>query len=69
MRWSLLAVSAAFVVGPLSAHAQQPQPPSSPSGEAKIRAQREELDRIRQERAELQRDMNELQTKAHDLCE
>jgi septal ring factor EnvC (AmiA/AmiB activator) len=69
MRWSLLAVSAAFVVGPLSAHAQQPQPPSSPSGEAKIRAQREELDRIRQERAELQRDMNELQTKAHDLSE
>jgi septal ring factor EnvC (AmiA/AmiB activator) len=69
MRWSLLVVSAAFVVGPLSAHAQQPQPPSSPSGEAKIRAQREELDRIRQERAELQRNMNELQTKAHDLSE
>jgi murein hydrolase activator len=69
MRRSLFVVWAALLVGPLSARAQQPQPPSAPSGEAKIRAQREELDRIRQERAELQRNMNELQTKAHDLTE
>ena len=38
-------------------------------GEARIRAQREELERVRREREELQRRMNELQGKAHDLSE
>ena len=69
MRRLSVIVGAALLAWPLSARAQQPQPPSSPGGEAKIRAQREELDRIRQERAELQRNMNDLQTKAHDLSE
>ena len=50
---------------PSAAFAQQPPP----SGEAKIRQQREELDRIRREREELQRSMTELQSKAHDLDE
>jgi murein hydrolase activator len=67
MRRARFLICAAMLVGPLAAIAQQPQ--TQPSGEAKIRQQREELDRIRQERAELQRNMNELQTKAHDLGE
>jgi len=50
---------------PAVAYAQQPPP----SGEAKIRQQREELERIRRERQELQRSMTELQSKAHDLNE
>ena len=54
-----------LLVAPAAARAQQPPP----SGEAKIRQQRDELDRIRQERAELQRNMNDLQTKAHNLTE
>jgi murein hydrolase activator len=59
-----------LLVTPVTASAQQPtQPPPPPSGEAKIRQQREELDRIRQERAELQRSMNDLQAKAHNLTE
>ena len=45
---------------PSLARAQQPQP----AGEAKIRAQREELERIRREREELQRSMSELQPSA-----
>jgi septal ring factor EnvC (AmiA/AmiB activator) len=54
-----------LLVAPVASSAQQPPP----SGEAKIRQQRDELDRIRQERAELQRNMNDLQTKAHNLTE
>ena len=69
MRRMRFLLCAALLVAPLVAGAQQPQPPPPPSGEAKIRQQREELDRIRQERAELQRNMNDLQTKAHDLGE
>ena len=71
MRTRWLVVGAALFAAPLVARAQQPQPtpPAQPSGEAKIRQQREELERIRQERAELQRNMSELQTKAHDLSE
>ena len=45
------------------------QPAAAARGEAKIRQQREELERIRREREELQRSMSELQTKAHDLNE
>ena len=58
--WLLLAALA-----PSAAFAQQPPQ----SGEAKIRQQREELERIRREREELQRSMTELQSKAHDLDE
>ena len=59
----VLAAVAATLALPATAHAQQP------TGEAKIRQQREELARIRREREELQRNMTELQTKAHDLNE
>jgi len=62
--WAVALVATASL-----ARAQQPQPPSQPAGEAKIRAQRDELERIRREREELQRNMSELQTKAHDLGE
>jgi septal ring factor EnvC (AmiA/AmiB activator) len=64
--WRFLGVAALVATAPL-ARAQQPQP--APTGEAKIRAQRDELERIRREREELQRNMNDLQTKAHDLGE
>src|SRR5678816_699327 len=53
------------LAAPSLARAQQPQP----AGEAKIRAQRDELERIRREREELQRNMTDLQSKAHDLDE
>ena len=59
----VLAVAVAAAALPVTAYAQQP------AGEAKIRQQREELERIRRERDELQRNMSELQTKAHDLNE
>ena len=65
MRTRWLVVGAALLVAPLAVQSQQPQP----TGEAKIRQQREELERIRREREELQRNMSELQTKAHDLSE
>jgi len=58
--WVLLAA-----LVPSAAFAQQPPQ----GGEAKIRQQREELERIRREREELQRSMTELQSKAHDLNE
>lgn len=41
----------------------------SQSPDAKLRAQREELQRIRTERAELERRMNELKSSVHDLSE
>jgi septal ring factor EnvC (AmiA/AmiB activator) len=55
----------ALALLPSLALAQQP----AQSGEAKIRQQREELERIRREREELQRSMTDLQSKAHDLNE
>ena len=64
-RHSLLVASWLLV----AAAAQGQQPTQPPTGEAKIRQQREELERIRREREELQRSMTELQTKAHDLNE
>jgi septal ring factor EnvC (AmiA/AmiB activator) len=69
MRRLRLVMCAALLAAPLAVAAQQPQPPDQPGGEAKIRQQREELERIRREREELQRNMSELQTKAHDLSE
>jgi septal ring factor EnvC (AmiA/AmiB activator) len=59
----------ATVVAWASLRAQQPTQQQPPNGEAKIRQQREELERIRREREELQRSMTDLQTKAHDLNE
>jgi len=69
MRSARLLICAVLLATPVVMRAQQPQPPSQPSGEAKIRQQRDELERIRREREELQRNMNELQSKAHDLGE
>jgi septal ring factor EnvC (AmiA/AmiB activator) len=56
----LLCLASALWVAPLPAQ----QPP-----DAKLRAQREELQRIRQERTELERRMNELKNNVHDLSE
>ena len=64
MRCARILSVLALALLPSLALAQQP-----PSGEAKIRQQREELERIRREREELQRSMNDLQSKAHDLNE
>jgi len=69
MRRAQLLLTAALSVAPLALVAQQQPPAQQPSGEAKIRQQREELERIRREREELQRSMTDLQTKAHDLGE
>lgn len=60
----VVAVAVVVTIGGATAALAQP-----PAGEAKIRQQREELDRIRREREELQRSMSELQTRAHDLDE
>jgi murein hydrolase activator len=68
MRRLLVALTAALVAS-ASLRAQNPTQQQPPSGEAKIRQQREELERIRREREELQRSMTDLQTKAHDLNE
>ena len=65
-RWRIL-FCVAVLVAPVAVRSQQPPSQGQPSGEAKIRQQREELERIRREREELQRNMTELQSKAHDL--
>lgn len=46
-----------------------PLPLAAQSAEARIRAQREELDRIRRERADLERRMSNLQGNVHELRE
>ena len=57
------ALAVAFLIIPFVAlSAQDP-------GDAKIRAQQDELSRIRREREELQRRMRGLQTKVHDISE
>ncbi|MBI1808910.1 MAG: hypothetical protein HYR75_03360, partial [Gemmatimonadetes bacterium] len=62
------------VAAPLAAQ-QPPPPPSAQNAQnaqnanEKLRAQREELDRIRNERADLQKRMRELQGTVHDLSE
>jgi septal ring factor EnvC (AmiA/AmiB activator) len=65
----LTALLAAGLLFALAAPARAQQQPPPQSAEAKIRAQRDELDRIRREREELQQRMSELQGKAHDLSE
>jgi murein hydrolase activator len=59
-RWFVLAVALTLAL-PVSLAAQ--------SAEARIRAQREELDRIRRERAELENRMSNLQGNVHELRE
>src|SRR4029079_12536473 len=57
----LIALIAIAYAGPLAAQQDQ--------GEAKLRAQQEELARIRREREDLQRKMRGLQSKVHDISE
>jgi septal ring factor EnvC (AmiA/AmiB activator) len=82
-RWSapralgLLSLAATLVAGGLArgAAAQQPARPPSASAqaaaaaEARLRTQRDELERVRRERAELERRMSSLQSTAHSLTE
>ena len=58
--WYVLAVALVIAL---------PAPLLGQSAEARIRAQREELDRIRRERAELERRMSNLQGNVHELRE
>ena len=60
-RLGLIALFAIAYTAPLAAQQDQ--------GEAKLRAQQEELARIRREREELQRKMRGLQSKVHDISE
>lgn len=60
----LLALLVFAESAPAQQQKQQPQ-----SSEARLRQQREELDAVRRERAELQRRMSTLQTRAHDITE
>ncbi len=69
LRWCTLALALAMAA-PLAAQ----NPPVSPPVQAgtpaeRLRAQKEELDRIRNERNDLQRRMRELQTSAHNYAE
>jgi len=70
-----LAVAWPLAVASRPLMAQQPtRPPSSAAqaaaaAEAKLRAQRDELERVRRERAELERRMSSLQNTAHSLTE
>ncbi|HEX2778899.1 MAG TPA: hypothetical protein VHM30_05320, partial [Gemmatimonadaceae bacterium] len=60
---------AALLGGVVLARAQAVHAQSAASAEAKVRAQREELERIRRERAQLEAKMGELQGTVHDLAE
>jgi septal ring factor EnvC (AmiA/AmiB activator) len=59
--------AAALVALLVAASVAMPRPVRAQSAEARVRAQREELDRIRQERAELERRMASLQGNVHEL--
>ena len=60
---------AAFAAGMLLVLCAGRLPAQQDQGDAKLRAQQEELSRIRRERDELQRRMRGLQTKVHDISE
>lgn len=62
-----LAATTAFGVGTPRSLAAQQKP--APNAEAKVRAQRDELDRIRRERSALEEKMSQLQGTVHDLAE
>jgi septal ring factor EnvC (AmiA/AmiB activator) len=59
--WTLAVLVALALLAPVAARAQ--------TAEARIRAQREELDRIRRERAELESRMANLQGNVHELAD
>ena len=70
VRWRLAAAALVLSAGaPLGSGGLAAQQKSTPNAEAKVRAQRDELDRIRQERARLEDRMAELQGTVHDLSE
>lgn len=60
---------AALLAVPVAAQEPPTPPPNSQNSSDKLRAQREELDKIRSERAELQRRMRDLRNTVHDLSE
>lgn len=60
MRFALIALSAILLI-PVAAHSQ--------NTEAQLQKNREELERIRRERADLQKTMNKLQTSAHSISD
>jgi septal ring factor EnvC (AmiA/AmiB activator) len=71
-RTVLLAVAVPIaLLFPLRARAQQsPPPPAAPQNAAeRLKAQKDELEKIRLERTDLQRRMHELQSTVHDLAE
>ena len=58
-----------IAAAPARAQQPAPQPPQQQTAEQRLRAEREALERIRRERAELQSRMRELQGTVHDLTE
>ncbi len=63
--WFVVALGMAATADRLEAQ----QKPAPPNAEAKVRAQRDELERIRRERAQLEEKMSQLQGTVHDLAE
>ncbi|HET9004887.1 MAG TPA: peptidoglycan DD-metalloendopeptidase family protein [Gemmatimonadaceae bacterium] len=67
--WRLAAALAVAALSPLGSHRLAAQQKSTAGAEAKVRAQQNELERIRRERAQLEEKMAELQGTVHDLAE
>ncbi len=69
---AVLRAAVSAPLAPLAAQQPPAPPPNTPNAQnanEKLRSQREELDKIRTERADLQKRMRELQTTVHDLSE
>ncbi len=62
------ALCAALLI-PAGARAQQSPPPAQQNASERLKTQKDELEKIRLERADLQRRMHELQSTVHDLSE
>jgi septal ring factor EnvC (AmiA/AmiB activator) len=73
LRTPLVAIASAallFSPAPAALPAQQTTPPPAPESAAeRLKAEKDELDKIHLERADLQRRMRELQSTVHDLSE
>ncbi len=59
----------ALLLTPRATDAQQQPPPPPQSASERLKSQKDELEKIRQERTDLQRRMHELQSTVHDLSE
>ena len=69
-RAALLVSALTFaLVTPLRSRAQQAPPPSQQNASERLKTEKDALERIRLERADLQRRMRELQSTVHDLAE